>query len=319
MTIPASLGRALLMVAALAVGGAQAAADDTLKLAVGQRGSWDTGVSELGQRAGIFKKHGLVLELLYTEGGGETQQAVISGSVDIGIGLGTMGVFGAFAKGAPVRVISSEITGSTEFWYVPAASPVKSLADAEGKSIAYSTNGSSSNAAVLALLKQNGVKGKPVAAGGAPATFTQVMSGQIDIGWTTPPFALDALDQGKIRLVARGNDAPALRNQTVRVNIVNAAVLASRKEVVARFMQAYRETVRWMYQDPQAIKLFAEFAGMPEAIARRVPGEFTAAEQMAPDRILGVDAVMADAVAFKYLPAPLSQEQLDTLIQIPPP
>ena len=33
---------------------------------------------ELGQQAGIFKKHGLVLEILYTQGGGETQQAVIS-------------------------------------------------------------------------------------------------------------------------------------------------------------------------------------------------------------------------------------------------
>ena len=33
-------------------------AQETLKLAIGQRGNWDTSVSELGQRAGIFKKHG---------------------------------------------------------------------------------------------------------------------------------------------------------------------------------------------------------------------------------------------------------------------
>ncbi len=36
-----------------------ASAQDTLKLTVGQRGNWDTSVSEVGQRAGIFKKHGL--------------------------------------------------------------------------------------------------------------------------------------------------------------------------------------------------------------------------------------------------------------------
>ena len=69
-----------------------ALAQDKLKLAVGQRGNWDTSVSEVGQRAGIFKKHGLELEIVYTQGAGETQQAAISGSVDIGVAAGIMGV-----------------------------------------------------------------------------------------------------------------------------------------------------------------------------------------------------------------------------------
>src|SRR5213596_2545758 len=100
--------------------GGSALAEDTVKLAVGQRGNWDTSVSEIGQRAGIFKKHGLVLELLYTEGAGQTQQAVISGSVDIGIAAGVMGVLGAFSKGAPVRIIGAETTGASDlYWYVP--------------------------------------------------------------------------------------------------------------------------------------------------------------------------------------------------------
>jgi NitT/TauT family transport system substrate-binding protein len=45
-------------------------AEDTLKVAAGQRGNWDTSISEVGQRAGIFKKHGIVLEMLGTPGGG---------------------------------------------------------------------------------------------------------------------------------------------------------------------------------------------------------------------------------------------------------
>ena len=77
--------------AALALLGSAAQAEDTLKLAVGQRGNWDTSVSEVGQRAGIFKKHGLVLDIVYTQGAGETQQAVISGSVDIGVAAGEIG------------------------------------------------------------------------------------------------------------------------------------------------------------------------------------------------------------------------------------
>jgi NitT/TauT family transport system substrate-binding protein len=80
------------------IGAAQAAsAEDTVKLAVGQRGNWDTSVSEIGQQAGIFKKHGLKLEMVYTNGSGETQQAVISGSVDLGIAGGIMGALSAFS------------------------------------------------------------------------------------------------------------------------------------------------------------------------------------------------------------------------------
>jgi len=62
----------LMMVAA-----SPAQALDNVKVAAGQRGNWDTSVSEVGQRAGIFKKHGLELEILWTQGGGETQQAVL--------------------------------------------------------------------------------------------------------------------------------------------------------------------------------------------------------------------------------------------------
>ena len=101
-------------------------AQDTLKLAVGQRGNWDTSVSEVGQRAGIFKKHGLELEIVYTQGAGETQQAVISGSVDIGVAAGIMGVLSAYSKGAPVRIIGAETTGASDlYWYVKSDSPIK--------------------------------------------------------------------------------------------------------------------------------------------------------------------------------------------------
>ena len=54
-----------------------ATAQDVLKVAVPQRGSWDAGVPELGQRGGIFKKHGLTLEILYTQAGPESIQALI--------------------------------------------------------------------------------------------------------------------------------------------------------------------------------------------------------------------------------------------------
>src|SRR5436853_7808781 len=218
-TIAGALALALL-------GAAPASADDTVKLAVGQRGNWDTSVSEIGQRAGIFKKHGLALELVYTQGAGETQQAAISGSVDLGIAAGVMGVLGAFSKGAPVRVISAETTGAGDlYWYVKADSPIKSLKDTDGKTLAYSTNGSSTHGIVQAFMQQYDLKAKPTAMGGPAANLTAVMSGQVDVGWAAPPFGPDQPDQGQIRVIASGNDADVFKGQTVRLNIVNADYL----------------------------------------------------------------------------------------------
>ena len=304
---------------ALTLLGSAASAQDTLKLAIGQRGNWDTSVSEIGQRAGIFKKHGLVLELLYTQGGGETQQAVISGSVEIGVAAGIMGVISAYSKGAPVRIIGAETTGAQDlFWYVKADSPIKTLKDTEGMTIAYSTNGSSTHGIVMAYMKQYELKAKPLATGGPPGTLTQVMSGQIDVGWAAPPFGLDQLDRKDIRIVATGNDAVAFKGQTVRLLITNVQTLQTRKAVLERYMKAYRETVDFMYKDPAALKIYAEFIGISDEKAKRSRDDFFPPESINPDRVVGLDTILKDAVALKYTPTELTKEQLAELIQIPP-
>ncbi len=294
-----------------------AAAEDQLKLAIGARGNWETAASELGQNAGFFKKRGLQLEILYTQGSGETQQAVISGSVEIGIGLGTTSVMAAFAKGAPVRVIGNASTGSSEFWYVPANSPVQNMQGAAGKTIAYSTNGSSSHLEVLAFIKHFGIDAKPVGTGGTAATFTQVMSGQVDVGWSSPPFGIGPAREGKIRIIARGNELPYFREQTIRLIVANAGYLAKNKDVAARFIQAYRDTLEWMYGDPAGLKAYAAFAKTDENSAKQVRDVFYPKQGLMVDHISGLDAVMADGIAYKYLSAPLSKEQLAELFQVP--
>jgi NitT/TauT family transport system substrate-binding protein len=296
-----------------------ASAQDTLKLAVGQRGNWDTSVAEVGQRLGVFKKQGLDLEILYTQGGGETQQAVISGSVDIGVAAGVMGVLGAYSKGAPVRVIGAETTGAKDlFWYARSDSPIKSLHDTEGKTISYSTNGSSTHGIVTAFMKQYNLKAKPVGTGGPAPTLTQVMSGQVDVGWSAPPFGLDQLDQGQIRIVASGNDAEVFKGQTVRLLITNVQTLSTRKPAIERFMRAYRETIDRMYSDPQALKVYADFVGITEAKAKRTRDDFFPKEAVDPDRVVGLETIVQDAVTLKYTAAPLTKQQLAELIQIPP-
>ena len=306
------------VVASILIAAGTASAQDTLKLAVGQRGNWDTSVSELGQRAGIFKKHGLELEIVYTQGAGETQQAAISGSVDIGVAVGIMGVLSSYSKGAPVRIIGAETTGAADlYWYVKSDSPIKNLKDSEGKTLAYSTNGSSTHGIVTAFMKQYGLKAKPTSTGGPPGTLTQVMSGQIDIGWAAPPFGLDQLDQKQIRVIASGNDAAVFNGQTVRLLITTAPVLQARKPVIDRYMKAYRETVDWMYTDG-ALKVYAEWLNISPAKAKRSRDDFFPKEAINPDRIVGRDTIVKDAVELKFMAAQLGKEQLTELIQIPP-
>jgi NitT/TauT family transport system substrate-binding protein len=307
---------ALLLAAGL---GSQGRAEDTLKLAVGQRGNWNTAISELGQRAGIFKKHGLVLDLLYTAGGGETQQAVISGAVDIGTAIGTMGALGAYAKGAPLRIIAAETTGGADYWYVPVTSSIKTFRDTEGKTVAFSTVGSSTHGMVLDFIREYGVKARPTATGNSPATLTQVMTGQIDVGWATPPFGIKEIDENKIRVLVRAVDLAQVRGQTVRVLASTADVLAKRKDAIVRYMDAYRETLAYMYgDDPKAMEDFADIAGVTPKIAVRVREVFDK-EFLSPDEIKGLDIMMPEAVKLKFLSAPLSGDQLHELIQIPPP
>ena len=138
------------------------------------------------------------------------------------------------------------------------------LSDATAaNTVAYSTNGSSSHNLVLAFVEELGLKAKPTPTGSPPATLTAVMSGQIDIGWAAPPIAMQEIKDGRLRIIARGSDAPSLRGQTVRATVVNANLLKQRPDVAARFIKAYRESVDWMYADPKALELYAKKIDKP--------------------------------------------------------
>jgi NitT/TauT family transport system substrate-binding protein len=312
---------ALWGVAALAVlAPAVASAQDALKVAIGQINNWENQAPTLGQDAGIFKKHGLVLENFGTAGAGETLQPVISGSADLGAGVGVAGAMRAFSRGAPVRVLLPAFTGTGDlYWYVKADSAIKSLKDATAaNTIAYSTSGSSSNNLVIAFIEEIGTKARPTATGSPPGTLTAVMSGQIDIGWAAPPFGLKEIEEGKIRIVARGSDVPSLRNQTVRTIIVNADALKTKKDAIMRFVDAYREAVDWMYSNPMAVKMYADKIKSSEDLIKKSIHEFHPKEALQTDEMKDLDGIQRDAVKLKFIDRPLTKDQLAEFLQIPP-
>jgi NitT/TauT family transport system substrate-binding protein len=299
---------------------AAASAQEQLKVSVAGRGGFDNQVSEVGQQQGLFKQHGLALEVRYSQGGGETLQAVIAGAADVGVPVGTLATLGAFAKGAPIRVVGGAMIGAAEFWYVPANSRIKSLKEAAGRKVAYAASGTASNLMVLGFQELHGVKFQPVATGDPAATLARVMGGQVDVGYSVPPFGIAELEQEKIRIVGRGNDLPALARQTVRFIVVNAHALEQRPDVVRRYLQGYRDTVEWLFSsDPQAIAAHAQWAGVPDSVARRTRDDFIVKQSVLPDQIPGLDAIMTDAATYKIIGAPLTAEQARTLIQLQPP
>lgn len=311
----------LAIAALVAAGVSVASAAEKLKVAVPQRGFWDSSWVEFGEAAGFFKEAGLEVEVFYTEGGAQTIATVASGSVDIAMSNGILGAIGAYVKGGdatPYRIISAEMTGANElFWWVKADSPIKSLKDAgEGKTIAFSSPGSSSNLILLTLLKQAGSKAKPTPTGGVPATFTQTMTGQIDIGWSVVPFALKDVNDGKIRIVARAREATDLQNQTIRANLANTNSLKTRRETITKFMRVIHKSIEWGYSNPQAIEIFARNMKVTPEIAKQAVNEYYPKSAMQLGEIRDLERSLKDALEYKFIPAAKTPKDIAGLIDI---
>jgi NitT/TauT family transport system substrate-binding protein len=302
---------------------AGSATAETLKVAVAQRGFWNSSFIEFALQQGFFKQEGLDIEILYTEGGASTLTPVIAGSLDIAMTNGTLGVIGAFAKGMPVKIISAEATGAPDaFWYARPESGIKTIKDTNGKTVAFSSPGSSTNLIILQLVNQEKVTPKLVPTGGLPGTLTQVMTSQIDVGWSVPPFVLHELAQGRVQIVARGSDVAAIRDQTIRVNVANANALKAKRDAFVRYMRALSRAIDWAYSGEAAIDAYASLANVPRGFAQRTRDEFFPKESLQLTEVRGLDLTLKQALEYKYITSPLSvddvQKGLIDIVYAPP-
>ena len=302
--------RSLAGLFALALGVNAAFAADEIKVAVGSGGNLESFIVEIGARGGLFEKHGIKPSVFYTAGGGETLQALLSNSAAIGVSIGSTGAFGAFAKGAPIKLIGASSVGSPNYWYVPTQSPIKTIKDIAGRKLAYSTAGSGTYA-VAQLVRRSGVDATLVATGNTPGTFTQVMTGQVDVGFAYPEFKQDALAAGEIRILFRDNDFDHIRNQSIRIIAMHAS---QSTEFGQRFMKAYVESVDWIFSDDKAVGIYADLLKVDLALAKKLRDEFWNRQILSVDKVRGIDLIMADALEGKFLQSALTKEQINEMI-----
>jgi NitT/TauT family transport system substrate-binding protein len=302
---------------ALAGGFAASAQTTTLKVALPQKGNWDTGITEFGVKAGFFKEAGLEIDVLYTQGGAQTVQAILAGSVDIAMQGGILGLVGAFTKGAPLRIVSAAMTGTPDiFWYARADSGIKSFKDVEGKTVSFSSPGSSTNLVLLNLFDHYKVKGKATPTGGIPGTFTQVMSKQIDVGWSVPPFGLKEIAAKELVIVARGSEVPSLQTQTVRVNFTTADTLARKRAALVKFQEVYNKTLEWAYKDPRALEYFAQAASVSLDVAKQARDGFYPQAALQTFEIRDMQKTLDQALDFKFIAKAMKPDELKGLVEI---
>ena len=276
----------------------------------------------IAQEKGYYRENNLDVDAVFTRGGGENVQAVVSGDAQIGLGTGTLAVISAFVKKAPIKIAAAEITGMDAYWYVQSSTPMRKLEDLAGKKIAYSRPGASSHMAVLAIADQIKAKGlkpaEPVSLGGIPEVYTAVRTGQADAGWSVAPFQLDLVEKGELRVIVKGEEIAAMKEITPRVHFVNTEFAAKNPDAVRGFFRAQQKALDYMFQHKEdTAKIWIRRAEMkyPEAAVLRTWDYYSRAA-MALKPIRGVQATIDDGVRNKFLAQPLTQAELKNMIDL---
>src|SRR5262249_22946295 len=154
------------------------------------------------------------------------------------------------------------------FFYVRNDSPMKTLDDIRGKKVAYSRPGSAAEAILLALKPERNIDFTAVSTGAMDATITMVMTNQIDVGFSAPPYGLDEIEKGQIRVLFSGDDVKSQRELTNRVIIASADFVKNKREIARKFLETLDRCIEWAYANPaESSKLYAEMNKITPAIA----------------------------------------------------
>ena len=290
---------------------------EKVKVATSFVGLWDTSQPNFCKDRGEFAKADLDVDVTSTRGGSENVQAVLAGGMDIGYSPGINAAIAAYAQGSRIKIVGSEFRGQNDtYFFVPSDSPIKTIDDIKGKSVAFPRPGGATEALLISLKNDNKIDFKAVATGGLDATFTMTMTKQVDVGYAFPPSVLDSVESGKVRVVFSGDDVPSQRKLTGRVNIGSDNFLKNRRPVAVKFFEVLDRCIDWAYANMDAsVKWYAALNKVSPSIGAKALS-FYKRDMLVFDPISGTDEIMKAAVAGRFLEKPLTAEQIKDMVDI---
>jgi ABC-type nitrate/sulfonate/bicarbonate transport system substrate-binding protein len=229
---------------------------------------------DVGAQEGIFKKHGLDVEISAFAGDAKLQQAFAAGAIDIGIGSGPGMAF--IAKGSPTLGIAEEagpplgITVS-----VLASGPIHSIADLKGKLASISSPGSQTDWMVRELGRREGWGPdgiRRVALGDATAQLAALRTHQIDMA----PFDITTAYQfeaaGEVRILLKFGDI--VKEYVNHVIFATTDVMEKRPDDVRKFLAAWFETVAYFkHNKAETVRISSDVLKIPAPVVSKVYDE----------------------------------------------
>ena len=216
----------------------------------------------VGQEAGIFKKQGLNLELVFIPGGSLSLQALIGKSLDL-LMTGGPPVVNAYLQGAKIKIIAG-VTNLLPYTFV-VGTGIRSGEQVKGKKIGISRFGSNTDYVVRLALNQFALAPNEVQiiqVGGSQARLVALTSGAIQATVLSPEEALVAQKMGFAVLfdfTEKGIEFP-------HVNLVaREDYLETQPQTVRVFIRAYLESVRYYKTHrAEAVKKIMALSKLPE-------------------------------------------------------
>src|SRR5215467_2376393 len=210
---------------------------------IGHNAFTDETVFYLGRDVGIFKKHGIHLELIYIPGGSVAMQALLGKSLDLSLAGGTQLVY-AQLKGADLRMIGG--LNNRLPYVLMAREGITSAEQLRGKKIGISRFGSNTDFVVKLAATQLGLNPKRdiqvIQVGGQETRMVAMKTGAIDATVFGPELVLVGRKLGfntLLDFVAKG-----IEYQHAGVT-ARTDYLKSQADVMRRFMRAYVESIHY--------------------------------------------------------------------------
>jgi ABC-type nitrate/sulfonate/bicarbonate transport system substrate-binding protein len=218
------------------------------KISVGKAVSeaWTFLPLDVGQKYGIFARYGLDVNIVNFQGDAKLQQGLAADSVSFGLGSGPGMAFAA--KGAPAIAVAAYFGAPKNISVIVGEnSPIKTVKDLKGKTIAISTTGSLTEWLVerISIAQGWGKDGiKTAALGGFTPGLAAMRAGQVDgiMGSTEGGYMLEEKHLGRI-LVATDKYAPVFITHVV---FARKVLVSQDPDLVRRFLEGFFATLDFM-------------------------------------------------------------------------